>query len=226
MAPPMAVTLCRSVQPVASRQSPANAAPRSRATARSTPPHGPSLPVVASTGSYRYSSWHAPALRDATVLGLAVATLPVQASVPTLWELSAQHNLGLEAAALGITLGTSAYTLLFTGRFLLSCFPQLERKRKEMPWAVLTTSTDPFLEPLRPVFGETKNRFEGMDVAAVVGLTLLSIGQEVLFGADGLMLRAVPYAAAQDYLETLLLLQRGFCLPMWLLLVFRSINYI
>lgn len=85
MAPPMAVTLCRSVQPVASRQSPANAAPRSRATARSTPPHGPSLPVVASTGSNRYSSWHAPALRDATVLGLAVATLPVQASVPTLW---------------------------------------------------------------------------------------------------------------------------------------------
>lgn len=40
-----------------------------------------------------------------------------------------------------------------------------------------------------------------MDVAAVVGLTLLSIGQEMLFGADGLMLRAVPYAAAQDYLE-------------------------
>lgn len=27
-------------------------------------------------------------------------------------------------------------------------------------------------------------------------------------------------------LQTLLLLQRGFCLPMWLLLVFRSINYI
>lgn len=47
----------------------------------------------------------------------------------------------------------------------------MERKRKEMPWAVLTTSTDPFLEPLRPVFGEVIRFFPRFSMANVFIIT-------------------------------------------------------
>jgi len=160
------------------------------------------------------------------LLLLQAATEPATSQASLAYQELAEGVTPAEAICFVMLAVSTVGTAAFTCRFLLSCFPQLERKRKEQPWAALTASTDPVLEPLRTVFAQNIRKLDGMDVSSVAALGILCILQEASFGPDGLLLKYIPYATVQDMAEMLLITQKVFALPMWLLLVFRWISYI
>lgn len=110
-------------------------------------------------------------------------------------------------------------TSLFQCRFLMSCFPRLERVRKNrQPWTAIADASDPILVPVRKLM----NHKDGdLDTSAAAMVAVTVIVQELLFGSTGVLLREFQQPAVQTGLQLVLLLQEGMLLPVWLLAVFK-----
>lgn len=84
---------------------------------------------------------------------------------------------------------------------------QIERKRNEMPYAILTKGTDPLLNPLRGVFPRDQGLGQ-VDPTPMVALIVLSYVDEALIGANGLLISGILDPGLQNLLQAMIIGQR------------------
>ncbi|GMH41842.1 hypothetical protein BSKO_09752 [Bryopsis sp. KO-2023] len=140
-------------------------------------------------------------------------------------------STGATAVAAGFGAFAFVYTFILTGRFLMTVFPAVERKRKEMPYSLLVSSTQPALEPLRKLLnsGVKLVPMQGdgeIDITPMIALGLLSLFHEAFFGSSGVLLPLIPDESLQSFLEFVLVVERGILIPGWLLASLRWTNII
>ncbi|PSC67621.1 somatic embryogenesis receptor kinase 1-like [Micractinium conductrix] len=123
---------------------------------------------------------------------------------------------------MGLGSATVVTTLLFTSRFLMSYFPELEKagRQRKRRFLTLLTAADPLLDPITRGFFQMTETGD-LNYGSVLMLAVTSAVLTVLLGDGGLMVNVVPDLGMLQALRYLVVFQHMLLLPMWTFVVFR-----
>lgn len=142
----------------------------------------------------------------------AAAALPTEHIQNMYWMSIGMGSLGVVT------------TLLLTSRFLMSFFPELEKRAKQRPSKAFMlralTVADPVLDPVtKGLFRMTESG--DLNYGAMFLLALCSGLLATLLGDGGPMVNVVPDLTLLQGLRYLVYFQHMLLLPMWVFVVFR-----